>query len=498
MKINANRRWSIILGLLIIAQVSFAAKRPNVLLIVADDQGYADFGFRGMRDDINTPTLDRLASEGTTLTKAYATSAICSPSRMGLTSGRYQARFGAFHYGGGRGMNEVEVTQTLPARLQRSGYRTAHFGKHHFVSNRGSHPDQHAFPLGLGYDRFFGAIGGRIHYLYHSEAKRQAYGHPTAAKQMAIGPMWDNDQALDDWEGFTTDDWTERAIAFIDEPSDKPFFIQMAYNAVHNFAWQLPPEELEKRGLPTLEDLKLPSDLSNAEAAAAYMEWYDGVHRHSLPEGRGWYLAQLELMDAAVGRLLDHLKGNGLEDDTIVIYTVDNGGCTSDWAENGPIAGGKYHLFEGGTRTVTLVRYPSRVPAGRIDDELIFSHLDIAPTLLDWCGVPHENGAFDGITQIAALTGENPNPNPDRILHWDLGFQWSLRSGKWKLMVTEDDKKASQLADKEKIPVGRGVHLYNLAEDPGETTNLAEQQPEVVQSLRRLHDDWRTEVDSDR
>ena len=489
---NFIRKSALLLGLLALVQTSTAAKRPNIILIVADDQGYADFGFRGLRNDIETHVLDRIASEGTTLTQAYATSAICSPSRMGLTSGLHQARFGAFHYGGGRGMNEVEVTKTLPARLQRAGYRTAHIGKHHFVGNRGSQPDQHAFPLGLGYDRFFGSVGGRIHYLYHSEAKREEY-----SPRMSMETMWDNDQALENWEGFTTDDWTDQAIDFIAEPSEKPFFVQMAYNAVHNFAWQLPPEELEKRGLPTLEDLKVPQGLNKAEAAEAYNEWYDGVHRHTMPEGRGWYIAQLELMDAAIGRILDHLKRNSLEEDTIVIYTVDNGGCTSDWAENGPLEGSKYHLFEGGTRTMTLVRYPNHVPAGKTNDDLIFSHLDIAPTLLEWCGIAYENDAFDGVTQIDALSGKKTKPNSDRILHWDLGFQWSLRSGKWKLLVTEDNEKAANLEKKEALYVAKGVHLYNLVEDPSETQNVAAQYPEIVQQLQRQHDEWRIEVDAD-
>ena len=383
---NFIRKSALLLGLLALVQTSTAAKRPNIILIVADDQGYADFGFRGLRNDIETHVLDRIASEGTTLTQAYATSAICSPSRMGLTSGLHQARFGAFHYGGGRGMNEVEVTKTLPARLQRAGYRTAHIGKHHFVGNRGSQPDQHAFPLGLGYDRFFGSVGGRIHYLYHSEAKREEY-----SPRMSMETMWDNDQALENWEGFTTDDWTDQAIDFIAEPSEKPFFVQMAYNAVHNFAWQLPPEELEKRGLPTLEDLKLPKGLSKAEAAEAeaYNEWYDGVHRHTMPEGRGWYIAQLD-----------------------------------------------------------------------------------------------------------ALNGKKTKPNSDRILHWDLGFQWSLRSGKWKILVTEDNEKAANLEKKEALYVAKGVHLYNLVEDPSETQNVAAQYPEIVQQLQRQHDEWRTEVDA--
>jgi len=492
---NINSLWRTILitfATLFALVTGYGDDRPNILLIVSDDQGYVDFGFRGMPSDVNTPVLDRLASESTVLTQAYATSAICSPSRMGLTSGRYQARFGAFHYGGGRGMNKEEVTRTLPARLQQAGYRTALIGKHHFVGNQSSQPDHHTFPLGLGYDRFFGATGGRIHYLYHSESKRKAF-----SDRMAMGPMWDNNRIVPEWEGFTTDDWTDEAIDFIGDDSDRPFFLQMSYNAVHNFAWQLPSEELEKRGLPFFKDLVIPEGMSKTNGQELYYQWYDTVHRHTLPEGRGWYLAQLELMDAAVGRILDHLKQNSMEENTIVIYTVDNGGCTSDWAENGPLQGSKYHLFEGGTRTPTLIRYPNRVPGGRVNEDLIFSHMDIAPTLHDWCGIPYAEESFDGVSQAATLSGKDTQSHRNRTLHWDLGFQWSVRSGDWKLIVTEDEERADRLAKTEALYVAQGVHLYNLQEDPGEEHNLAVQNPDIVQRLRHLHEDWRTIVDAD-
>tara|TARA_R110002096_G_scaffold16106_59_gene55391 strand:- start:4072 stop:5559 length:1488 start_codon:yes stop_codon:yes gene_type:complete len=473
-----------------------AADRPNVLLIVADDQGFADFGFMGLRDDVKTPHLDQLAKEGTVLTQAYATSAICSPARMGLTTGRYQARFGAYHYGGARALTSAEAEKTLPARLQKAGYRTAHFGKHHFVGSATKTPGQIGFPLQLGYDRFFGSVGGRIHYLHHSDALREDYGHPFAILQMALGTMWDNDRAVDDWEGFTTDDWTDRAIEFIDQETEDPFFILLAYNAVHNFAWQLPEAELKKRNLPTFEDLKLPATMSKKEAGAAYMEWYARPHRREMPEGRGWYLAQLELMDSAIGRLSDHLEKSGISDNTIIIYTIDNGGCTPDWAENGPLAGGKYHLLEGGTRTLTIVKYPGRVANAYINDSLVFSALDIAPTLLQWCGVPYEENAFDGISQVKSLSEKDSGFDSERVLHWDLGFQWSVRSGKWKLMKTIDEKASQRISNTEQIDIRSGIHLYNLEDDPGETRNLADQSPEIVERLTRLHVDWRAEVGS--
>ena len=206
----------------------------------------------------------------------------------------------------------------------------------------------------------------------------------------------------------------------------------------------------------------------------------------------GYYLAQLECLDREVGRLLDQLDELGVADNTLVIYTVDNGGCVPDWADNGPLAGSKYHLLEGGTRTPTLIRLPGVLPAGQVHDG-IFSSLDMAPMICELADIETEENAFDGRSQLAELQGER-EADADRELHWDIGWQWSVRAGDWKLLVTTDEQRARRQSDYEQVDVRLGEHLYDLADDPGETTNLADQHPEIVRDLRQRHVAWRAEV----
>lgn len=169
------------------------ARPPNVLLIVADDQGWADFSFLGLKDDVRTPRLDALAAEGVHLTQSYAASPICNPSRVGLITGRHQQRWGNFYYSGGQGLPDASVT--LAERLRAAGYATGYFGKVHYGGPDRA-PDQAGFPLQHGFERFFGTTsGGRVHYLQHSAAAVESFGE--AARQMAVQPMWDNDQQVE-------------------------------------------------------------------------------------------------------------------------------------------------------------------------------------------------------------------------------------------------------------------------------------------------------------
>lgn len=473
-------RIAVMLCLLVSVVSQTAATQPNVLLIVADDQGYADLGFLGVMDDVNTPRLDQLAAEGVYLPNAYASSPICNPSRVGMITGRYQQRWNNFFYGGGEGLPSEAVT--LAERLKAAGYATGYFGKVH-TGGPDHRPDKPGFPLNCGFDRFFGTTtGGRVHYLYHGPAAKKRFGK--AAGQMAVGSLW-SDNELIEFDGFTTTAFSEEAQAFIEENHDRPFFALVAFNAVHNFAWQLPKEELEARGLEPFPDWD-PEKIK-------YNEWYKGVHRRDWPEGRVYYLAQLECMDREVGRLLDKLDELGIAENTLVIYTVDNGGCVPDWADNRPLAGSKYHLLEGGTRTPTLIRMPGSLPEG-VTNNVMFSSLDIAPTITAKAAIDTEPGEFDGIDQWAVLAGISKAPDHPRVLHWDIDWQWSVRSGDWKLMVVEDPKFAQYEANFEQVDVQMGVNLFNLAEDPGETTNLAAKEPQRVEELRQLHAAWRAEV----
>jgi arylsulfatase A-like enzyme len=454
-------------------------RRPNILLILADDQGWADFSYLGLNSDASTPHLDKLAAQGVTMPQAYASSPICNPSRVGLITGRYQQRWNNYYYGGGLGLPSEAVT--LAERLKTVGYATGYFGKVH-TGGPDNGPGKPGFPMEQGFDRFFGTTcGGRVHYLHHSRAAQAEYGK--AAGQMEVEPMWDDEQQIE-WEGFTTVDWTDQAIEFIDRHPDRPWFTFVNYNAVHNFAWQLPDNELQARGLERVPDW-------NADEIE-YGEWYAKMHRRDWPEGRAYYLAQLECLDREVGRLLDHLEQRELADNTVVIYTVDNGGCVPDWADNGPLAGSKYHLLEGGTRVRSFVRLPGVFPAGRVH-EGVFSCLDLAPTICELATVVTEAGAFDGLSQLAQLKGEQP-ADPNRTLHWDTGWQWSVRFGDWKLMVTENAQRAQSSSNFEQVAVRLGTHLYHLGKDPGETNNLAEARPDLVALLTSRHKAWRASI----
>ena len=454
-----------------------AKKKPNVLLIISDDQGYADLGFLKRMDDVNTPRLDQIAAEGVYLPNAYATSPICNPSRVGMITGRYQQRWNNFYYGGGKGIPTEAVT--LPERFKEAGYTTGYFGKVH-TGGPDRKPEAAGFPLNWGFDRFYGTTtGGRTHYLYHSKEAVERYGK--AARQMMVAPMWDQDQQIE-FDGFTTEAFGEKAREFIASADDQPFFAVVSFNAVHNFAWQLPKKELEARGLPEFPDW---------DGVQDYREWYKGVHRRDWPEGRVYYLAQLECLDREVGRMMDQLKELGVDDNTIVIYTVDNGGCVPDWADNTPLAGSKYHLLEGGTRTPTLWRMPGTLPAGRISKG-VQSSLDFAPTLCQLAGIPYKADTFDGVNQLAIMQGTQSAG--ERVLHWDVGWQWSIRAGDWKLMVTENENRAKGSANFEQVAVRMGVNLFNLKNDPSESRNLAEDHPDKVAELTQLHREWRKSI----
>jgi arylsulfatase A-like enzyme len=454
-------------------------KKPNVVLIIADDQGYADLGFLGMKSDVQTPRLDRLAKQGVYFPNSYATSPICNPSRVGLLTGRYQQRWNNYYYGGGQGLPSEVIT--LPERFKEAGYATGYFGKVH-TGGPDRNPKAAGFPLNWGFDRFYGTTtGGRVHYLHHSKAAVEKYGK--AAREMMVAPMWSDDQQVE-FEGFTTEAFGQQAREFIAQNHDQPFFAVVAFNAVHNFAWQLPEAELKARGLAEVPDW-------NPETEK-YLDWYKRVHRRAWPEGRAYYLAQLECLDREVGRLMDQLNELNLTDNTIVVYTVDNGGCVPDWADNGPLAGSKYHLLEGGTRTPTIIRLPNTSSAGK-SNQAIFSALDVAPTLCQIANIPFKANEFDGINQIDLFNSNKSQPT-SRDLHWDSGWQWSVRSGDWKLMVTVDENRAQHSSDFEQVDVRLGTHLYHLAKDPSETINLAEKFPNQVTRLRQLHHDWRATI----
>ena len=469
-------------------------RQPNIMVIVSDDHGYADRSILGVQDDVHTPALDRLAAQGVSYSNAYVTAPICSPSRAGLAAGSYQQRWGA------RWFTDSEIcpphVPTIAELLRGEGYTTGYFGKVHYGTE---HSGDRGTPPQHGYDEsFYGLAGesmGRLNYLHHSEESVRDYGE--AAFPMAVQPLW-NGEEPQELEGFLTDAIGERTREFVAEHADKPFLATVAFNAVHNFCWQLPAEELEKRGLPAYDDWN--------PGAGEYIDWYDGAISPHLENGRAYYLAQLELMDAQIGLILDQLDELGLAEDTIVIYLTDNGGSTCNYGVNLPLRGTKYTLWEGGVRVPFLLRWPGRVPAGETRTGLT-SSLDIVPTALAAAGADpalyaHCDGldllASDGTastagtaTTAAAGTATAIPRGGHEALHWDCGWQWSVRKGDWKLQWVEPGSPVAQaIREVEHAEPGSGYFLCNLATDPSETTNVLDEEPAMAAELTALHEAW--------
>ena len=456
------------------------APRPHVLVIVSDDHGYADRSAQGVDPAVRTPALDRLAAEGVSCDEAYVTAPVCSPSRAGLIGGAYQQRWGAHWFDDSSIPGEDH--QTLAERMRDAGYRTGYFGKVHYgkehEGDRGA-PPQHGFE-----ESFYGLAGlsmGRLNYLHHSADAVQEYGD--AAKPMAVQPLSENGEPVE-VERFLTDEIADRAAEFIAADDERPFFAMVAFNAVHNFCWQLPPEELEARGLPAFEDWY--------PGASDYLDWYDGAISPNLPNGRAYYLAQLELMDAQIGRLLDLLDARGLAGDTIVVYTTDNGGSNCNYGVNTPLAGSKYTLLEGGIRVPFLLRWPGEVPAGVRRDGLV-SSMDIAGTAVAAAGASTEG--LDGCDLRPFFAGEVDAVREE--LHWDTRWQWAVRRGEWKLRFVEPDSPyADEIRRVEHTEPGSGLHLVNLREDAGESRDLAAERPDIVDELRAVREGWRARMDA--
>ena len=453
---------------------------PNVLLVIADDQGWADLGCAGLADDVATPSLDRLARSGLRFTRAYATSPICNASRAGLLTGSYQQRFGTFWYGG-EGIHDERFV-TLPELLRDAGYATGLVGKFHFGKHAVHVPGNRNFPLEHGYDEFYGFSAGRKHYLVHraaAEAEFQAakreHGRRTG-QSLRRDPMWIGDEQVDQ-EGFSTELFGERARDFVRRHKEGPFFLTVAFNAVHNFTHQLPPEYLEEHGLEGYPDWD--------PAAGEYYDWYRAGRRPHNPEGRAHYLGQLHYLDREVGKILDCLEEEGLAERTLVVYIGDNGGSTPIYASNGPLRGSKYTLYEGGIRVPLLIAWPGVVEAGRVREEVV-SALDLLPTIALAAGVdapPHADGRDLGLVSA--------NTTPRGPLVWDTGHETAVRLGDWKWKTATSDRHAEY----EMVEVEVGEFLYDLESDPGESTDVKEAHPEIAAELRAIHAAWRASLD---
>ncbi len=419
---------------------SFAAERPNVLVIVADDLGYADVGFHGCRD-IPTPHLDALAAGGVRCSSGYVSGPYCSPTRAGLLTGRYQTRFGhEFNpSAAGAGLPTTEVT--IANRLKSAGYATGLVGKWHL----GSQPEQR--PLRRGFDEFFGFLGGAHDYFNDQGILR-------------------GDQQVKEPD-YLTDAFGREAVAFIDRHAKEPFFLYLAFNAVHT------PLEA-----PAEREAKF-STLSG--------------------EKRRTYAAMLSAEDDAIGRVVQKLRDAKIEENTLIFFISDNGGpvmqgTSINGSINAPLRGSKRTTLEGGVRVPFAVSWKGHLPAGLTYDKPVIQ-LDILPTVLAAAGVDSTSEKpLDGVNLLPYLNGENAAA-PHDALYWRFGEQMAIRRGDWKLVrydsVADGDTSRGLRRNMAAI---HGPKLYNLAADIGESNDLATQQPDKVTELQTAWDAWNREL----
>ena len=418
-------------------------RRPNIVVIVADDMGYADVGFHGSRD-IPTPNIDALAGSGIRFTDAYVSGPYCSPTRAGLLTGRYQQRFGHEfnpfgHPEPGLPLHEI----TMADRLKAAGYRTALFGKWHL----GSSPPLH--PMERGFDEFFGFLGGDHSYLDAMPASDDPiFDGRTPAKEM----------------GYLTDELTDRAVNFIERQRSRPFFLYLAFNAVH----------------------------TPMHATAKYLTRFTQI----TDERRRTYAAMLSAMDDGVGRTLAALRTARLEENTLIFFFSDNGGptmptTTVNGSSNAPLRGSKRQTWEGGIRVPFVIQWKGHLEAGRTDARPIIQ-LDVLPTALAAAGViVQPEWKLDGVDLLPFLTGKLTGA-PHGALYWRLGGMMAIRKGDWKLVKTSEgplrDTDPAVLRDLST------AGLYNLANDIGEKTNLAAAHPEKVKELAEAWTGWNGEL----
>lgn len=413
------------------AGVPEQAKKPNIVYFLADDMGYADVGFNGC-DDIKTPNLDKLAKQGAVLETFY-TQPVCSPGRAALMTGRYPVHTGIYNVvnpqgAGLRGPLPLEE-RTLANALREAGYTTAMIGKWHLGSDTLDYR-----PTKRGFDSQYGLYGGAVNYFTH------------AAGDKKIGKVdwWRNDQPSAD-PGYTTHLLADEACRIIkDQPADKPLFLYVAPNAVHGPLDS--PEEFKK---PYASLPKQRSELAGATAA----------------------------LDADVGKIVAALEAKGMLDNTLIIFSSDNGGPSwNNSCSNGPLRGGKSDIYEGGMRGCAFATWPGKIPAGIRVKEPIHA-VDWFPTIGKLAGASlTQSRPLDGVDIWPVLTQGAKSPHDGIPLIGSRDNQYAIRVGDWKLLINPAEFKR----DVKSSP----VELYNLAEDIGEKNNLAEAEPERVREMR--------------
>ena len=364
--------------------------QPNVVLILADDLGWGEIGAQGNKQ-IPTPHVDSIAAGGVKFTQGYVTCPLCSPSRAGLLTGRYQTRFGhEFNEGGAKpgafGLPLEE--QTIANRFKAAGYATAAIGKWHL----GSEPSYR--PTKRGFDEFYGTLANSPFY------------HP----RLVDSRKSDEPVKVADDDFYTTLAYAARAKEFIDEHKSQPFFLYLPFNAQH----------------------------APLQAPQSYLDRFP-----QLDGDRKIFAAMMSALDDAVGEVLGSLDKNGLTENTLVVFLTDNGGPTHvTTSSNGPLRGTKSTTLEGGIRVPFYMQWKGHLPAGEVDDRPVIS-LDIQPTALAAAGIEADE-ALEGVNLLPYLEGAKEGM-PHESLFWRYGQQWAVRRGDWKLVASRPDKFEARL-----------------------------------------------------
>src|SRR5712664_5079 len=410
-----------------------STKPPNIVFILADDLGYADVSCYG-RPDLSTPNIDCIAAQGLRFLQAYANSAVCTATRTALITGRYQYRLRL-------GLEEPLVGNpdvglppehaTLPSLLKKADYSSTLVGKWHL----GALPK--FGPLKSGYDHFYGFRGGAVDYFSHPAGRDKE-------------DLWDDDVSIHQ-VGYLTDLLGSRAVDVVNgyAKSSQPFMVSLHFNAPH-WPWEAPGDEPESERL--------------RQAGSGGLADFDGGSQQT-------YRRMIEEMDKQIGRVLQALHANGLTENTIVIFTSDNGG--ERFADTWPFTGKKTELLEGGLRIPAVIRWPARIPRGQTTEQVSIS-MDWVPTLLAAAGaLPDPAYPLDGMNLLPMLTQSAAPVSRKLFWRYKANAQRAAREGDYKFLKILDN-----------------TFLFNVVEDPLERANLKERQKDVYHRIVREWYDW--------
>ncbi len=404
--------------------------RPNVLIIVGDDMGYADVGFHGCKDPA-TPHLDALAGGGVKFTNGYVSGPYCSPTRAGLLTGRYQQRFGHEFNPDANGQGLPLSEKTIADRFKSAGYRTALIGKWHL----GASDDMH--PMARGFDEFYGFLGGQ-----HSYVDRKG--------------VFRGKQQIDSLD-YTTEAFAREAVAFIDKNKDQRWMLLLTFNAVH----------------------------TPMEATSKYLDRF----KHITDEKRRTYCAMMSAMDDAIGEVMGKLKTTNQLNKTLVAFISDNGGptmvgTTTNGSSNAPLRGSKRTTLEGGIRVPFVISWPGKIKPATYEQPVI--QLDVLPTACAAAALPVESSwKLEGVDLLPYLRGEKTTA-PHESLYWRLGKQYAVRKGDWKL-VAYDTNADTNTGGRQPVSQAK---LYNLAKDIHEDNDLAASNPNKLAELKADWEKW--------